>query len=81
MRPSNDSSIFRKGKNSKRENLMYITIALWTIIGVWVIVKNADLMGAAAYFAALTPFVGSYIIGETFKKEGNPKDSYEQINS
>jgi len=28
MRPSDDSSIFMKGKNSKRENLMYITIAL-----------------------------------------------------
>ena len=39
-------------------------------------------MGAAAYFAALTPFVGSYMIGETFKKEGDSKSSYEQqINS
>lgn len=81
MRPSNDSSIFKKGKNSKRENLMYITIALWTIIGVWVIVKRGDLMGAAAYFAALTPFVGSYIIGETFKKEDDHESSYKQINS
>jgi len=81
-RPSTDSSVFKKGKNSKRESLMYITIALWAIIGVWVIIKNADLMGTAAYFAALTPFVGSYIIGETFKKEGNSRDSYEQqINS
>jgi membrane associated rhomboid family serine protease len=81
MRPSSSTSIFRKGKNSKREKLMYITIVLWTIIGVCVIVKNADLMGAAAYFAALTPFVGSYIIGETFKKDGNSKGSYQQINS
>ena len=81
MRPSNASSIFRKGKNSKRENLMYITIALWTIIGVYVIVKHADLIGAAAYFAALTPFVGSYMIGETFKKDGESKGSYDQINS
>ena len=81
MRPSSSSSIFRKGKNSKREILMYITIALWTIIGIWVIVKHADLMGAAAYFAALTPFVGSYIIGETFKKDDDSKGSYQQINS
>jgi len=71
MRPSKDTSIFLKGKNSKREVLMYITIALWAIVGIWVIVKNADLMGASAYFAALTPFVGSYIIGETFKKENS----------
>ena len=71
MRPSKDTSIFLKGKNSKREVLMYITIALWAIVGIWFIVKNADLMGASAYFAALTPFVGSYIIGETFKKENS----------
>lgn len=71
MRPSKDTSIFLKGKNSKREVLMYITIALWAIVGIWVIVKNSDLMGASAYFAALTPFVGSYIIGETFKKENS----------
>lgn len=71
VRPSQDTSIFIKGKNSKREVLMYVTIILWTIVGVWVIVKNADLMGASAYFAALTPFVGSYIIGETFKKENS----------
>lgn len=69
VRPSEDSSIFLKGKNSRREVLMYITISLWAIVGIWVIVKNADLVGASAYFAALTPFVGSYIIGETFKKE------------
>ena len=63
--------------------MMYITVALWFIVGVWVIAKNADLIGMSAYFAALTPFVGSYIIGETFKKENksdNP-DSVEQINS
>lgn len=83
VRKSNKSSIFLKGPNSKREAMMYITVALWFIVGVWVIAKNADLIGMSAYFAALTPFVGSYIIGETFKKENksdNP-DSVEQINS
>jgi hypothetical protein len=62
---------------------MYITVALWFIVGVWVIAKNADLIGMSAYFAALTPFVGSYIIGETFKKENksDDSDSVEQINS
>ena len=60
---------------------MYITIGLWLIVGIWVIVKNADLMGMSAYFAALTPFVGSYIIGETYKQEDKPSDKFEQINS
>jgi hypothetical protein len=69
VRKSTKTSIFLEGPTSKREAMMYITIALWLIVGLWVIVKNADLMGMSAYFAALTPFVGSYIIGETYKKE------------
>jgi hypothetical protein len=69
IRKSTKTSIFLAGPTSKREAMMYITIALWLIVGLWVIVKNADLMGMSAYFAALTPFVGSYIIGETYKKE------------
>lgn len=81
IRKSKKSSIFLSGTTSKREAMMYITIALWLIVGVWVIVKNADLMGMSAYFAALTPFVGSYIIGETYKQENGSSDAFEQINS
>ncbi len=83
VRKSSKTSIFLEGPTSKREAMMYITIALWLIVGLWVIVKNADLMGMSAYFAALTPFVGSYIIGETFKKEEDHESSEadEQINS
>jgi hypothetical protein len=69
VRKSTKTSIFLTGSTSKRETMMYITIVLWLIVGLWVIVKNADLMGMSAYFAALTPFVGSYIIGETYKEE------------
>lgn len=81
IRKSKKSSIFLSGTTSRREAMMYITIALWLIVGVWVIVKNADLMGMSAYFAALTPFVGSYIIGETYKQEDGSSDAFEQINS
>lgn len=81
IRKSKKSSIFLSGTISRREAMMYITIALWLIVGVWVIVKSADLMGMSAYFAALTPFVGSYIIGETYKQEDNQSDEFEQINS
>ncbi len=69
VRKSTKSSIFLSGPTSRREALMYVTIALWLIVGVCVIVKKADLAGMSAYFAALTPFVGAYIIGETYKKE------------
>jgi uncharacterized MnhB-related membrane protein len=76
VRKSEDSSIFLKGKNSKREVLTYAIVLLWTIIGSFIIIKNGDLIGAATYFGALTPFVGSYIIGETYKMEINlEKDS------
>jgi hypothetical protein len=80
VRKSNKSSIFLAGPTSRREAMMYITIAIWLIVGIWVIVKNSDLMGMSAYFAALTPFVGSYIIGETYKTEDASNET-QQINS
>ena len=69
VRQSDDTSIFSPGKSSKREIVIYVTVGLWLLIGVFTIINKADLMGMSAYFAALTPFVGSYIIGETHKKE------------
>ena len=69
MRKSKDPSIFKGGKSSKRELMIYLTVFLWLLIGVFTIINQSDLMGMSAYFAALTPFVGSYIIGETVKKE------------
>lgn len=83
IRKSKNPSIFLPGPNSRREVMMYITIGLWLVIGLWVIIKNADLIGVSAYFAALTPFVGSYIIGETFKKEVEDveEEIEQQINS
>ena len=68
-RKSNDTSIFMPGKSSKREIIIYVTVLLWLIVGVFTIINQSDLMGVSAYFAALTPFVGSYIIGETLKAE------------
>jgi hypothetical protein len=35
-------------------------------------------MGMSAYFAALTPFVGSYIIGETIKKEPEAEEETDE---
>lgn len=69
VRRSEDTSLFLSGKTSKRELMMYIILLIWTILGNWVIWKGSDIIGAATYFGALTPFVGAYIIGETYKKE------------
>jgi hypothetical protein len=83
VRKSLKSSIFLPGKLSRREAMVYVIILLWTIIGVFVIIKNGDLIGMSSYFAALTPFVGSYIIGETYKEDDDYTDPNEdyQINS
>lgn len=70
-RQSGKSSIFTGGPNSKREIMMYVVILLWTSLGVFTIVKSLNLIEMSAYFAALTPFVGGYVLGETFKKEEN----------
>lgn len=76
VRKSKKTSIFLRGETSRRETMMYIVIALWLIVGVFVIINNADLAGVSAYFAALTPFVGGYIIGETYKGESEFVVSY-----
>lgn len=83
IRKSEDSSIFLKGSNSKRESLTYFIIVIWVIIGLLTIHYDNDILAASAYFAALTPFVGAFIIGETHKAEDNYVDPLtdEQINS
>lgn len=80
VRQSKTSSNFLLGKQSKREILTYIIIILWSISGGFTIIKNGDLLGMSAYFAALTPFIGSYIIGETYKKEEDEEDYVEHID-
>jgi len=70
-RKSQDTSIFMEGPTSRREFITYITMALWTAIGVWGIIQRQDLVGLSAYFAALTPFVGSYVIGASIRSEGH----------
>lgn len=84
IRKSKKSSIFLSGKSSKRESITYITLFIWLAAGILGIINDGDLLGMSAYFAALTPFIGSYIIGETYKEENkelsNSDDTY-QINS
>jgi hypothetical protein len=69
VRKSNDTSIFLEGKTSKRELITYVVVLLWTITGVFTILKGGDIISSATYFGALTPFIGAYIIGETYKRE------------
>jgi hypothetical protein len=67
VRKSENTSIFFKGKSSGREVLMYIVILLWLVLGTFGIVTDSDLLSISAYFAALSPFVSAYILGQTYK--------------
>jgi hypothetical protein len=71
VRKSTDSSIFVKGPNSKRESLTYFVVVIWAIIGFFTIYNKASIIETSTYFAALTPFVGAYLIGETHRAENN----------
>lgn len=68
-RTSNASGIFSKGANSRREIMIYLCVLLWFAVGLFAICANLDFIEVSTYFAALTPFVGGAILGETFKKD------------
>lgn len=80
-RKSKDTSIFMGGPTSKREAVIYVTMVFWTAIGVWGILQQRDLIGLSAYFAALTPFVGAYVIGESVRAEDEDHPEVQQLNS
>lgn len=67
VRKSETTAIFYKGRTSRRELVVYLTMLLWLIIGVYGIVSDADLLSISAYFASLTPFVSAFVLGETYK--------------
>jgi hypothetical protein len=67
VRPSEETSVFFRGKNSRREAMVYIGILLWLALGVYGVITHTDLLSISAYFAALSPFCTAYIIGETYK--------------
>jgi hypothetical protein len=54
--------------------MIYITIVLWGITGALGVIWEKSLTELAAYFAALTPFVGAYILGTTYKVTDVPKE-------
>lgn len=71
-RTSNSSHVFKKGKSSSREIVIYVTVFLWALLGMVGIWKAGDINQLTVYFAALTPFVSSYIIYKTSKGKDLP---------
>lgn len=66
-RTSNSSSLLTKGHKSSREFVIYITVFLWIVLGIFGIIKNIDINTLTVYFSSLSPFVISYIIYKTNK--------------
>ena len=71
-RGSKSSHFFKKGRSSSREIVIHITIWLWAIFGILGIIFAADINQLTVYFAALTPFVSSYLIYKTSKGKDLP---------
>ena len=71
-RGSKSSHFFKKGGSSSREIVIHVTIWLWAIFGILGIIFAADINQLTVYFAALTPFVSSYLIYKTSKGKDLP---------
>lgn len=80
MRKSKDSSIFLEGKNSRRETITYLIIIFWTIIGSFITIVGGDIIGAASYFGSLTPFVGAFVIGNSYVGDVDFIDDEENVD-
>lgn len=68
-RPSLKSSILKKGKTSKREFITYLMYTIWIFVGLFGIFKGISMASLGAFFAALSPFIGAFILGETYVPE------------
>lgn len=71
-RTSSSTTVFSKGKSSSREIVIYVTVLLWTILGIFGIIKNMNINNLTVYFSSLSPFVTSYIIYKTTKGNDLP---------
>lgn len=71
-RSSSSTNFFKKGPSSSREIVIYATVGLWVVFGLGGIIFGADINQMTVYFAALTPFVSSYIIYKTSKGHDLP---------
>lgn len=66
-RQSSKTGVFKKGMSSSREITIYVTVLLWVITGTLGVFFGVDINTLTVYFAALTPFVSSYLIYKTSK--------------
>ena len=59
---------------SKRQNLVYVMIGIWLVLGIVAIIYDRDLSSLAAYYASgATPVLG-YLWSETKRPSEKPKN-------
>lgn len=63
--------------SSSRMKILYITITLWVISVNLFMFYKLSLLDLAAYYGALTPFIGGYLISVGFKSN---KDATNENN-
>jgi len=71
-RGSKSTHFFKGGPSSSREIVIHVTVFLWALLGILGVVFAADINQLTVYFAALTPFVSSYLIYKTSKGNDLP---------
>lgn len=76
-RLSAKTGVFKKGQSSSREITIYLTVFLWFVTGTLGIYFGIGINQITVYFAALTPFVSSYIIYKTSKGSDLPINNGE----
>jgi hypothetical protein len=80
-KPTSATSIFRHGRSSTREILIYVVTALWMGLGSVCTVLSLDLLQAAAYFGALTPYVSTYLLGVAYLPSTTPQNVTETVTT
>jgi len=79
-KPSQKTSILKKGKSSRREVMIYLVVLLWVIAGAFGIYYMADLTSLSIYFISLSGFIASWIAGEVYKPQDNVKKDVTDVD-
>ena len=72
-RGSSKTMMVSSGESSKREIVTYLFMLVWGVVGAFGIIMDISMAALAAYIATLTPFISSYILGETYRPSQNKR--------
>jgi len=79
-KPSQKTSILKKGKSSRREIMIYLVVLLWVIAGAFGIYYMANLTSLSIYFISLSGFIASWIAGEVYKPQDDIKKDITDVD-